>query len=131
MPVASGTANQALPSVRAQAAGPSDGLGVVPQPQRGLQAAQPPAGALQRAVVAAGALEREHGHRGQLVDGDVTGRVAQRAGAHEREPVAERHLVGLDHEPLDRGDHDRQRAAAVGGGLQLGVGDREALRLEA
>ena len=36
--------------------------------------------------------------------------------------------VGLDHEPVDRRDDDRQRAAGVGGILQLGERGGEALR---
>ena len=53
--------------------------------------------------------------------------VGQRRAADEREPVAERDLVGLDHEALDGREHDRQRAAVVGDLLELVVGGVEAL----
>ena len=54
----------------------------------------------------------------------------QRRAADEREAVAERDLVGLDHEALDGREHDRQRAAVVDRLLELGVDAREALGVE-
>ena len=108
-PVASGTrihgaAVGARPGGRAERR-----LGVVPQAQRGLQAAQAAAGALERAAVAGRGLEREHGDgRVRVVAQARSGASSSVCRAHEREPVAERHLVGLDHEPLDGREHDRR-----------------------
>ena len=51
--------------------------------------------------------------------GSAGGRVGERDRAHERRPVAERHLVGLDHQALDGRDDDAERAAGVGRVLEL------------
>jgi hypothetical protein len=81
-------------------------------------------------VVAGRALEREQRDRGRLVVGHVAGSVLERAGAHQREAVAERQLLGLDHQSIDGREHDRQRAAVVGGGLEVGERLGEARRVE-
>ena len=105
-------------------------LGVVPQPQRGLEPAQAPAGVLERAAVAGRGVERQHRDRAHRVGAQLLRHVAQRLGAHEREPVAERHLVALEHEALDGREHDGQRAVAVGGVLELLEGGVEPLTVE-
>lgn len=115
------------PAVGARPGGRAErGLAVVPQPQRALQAAQPAPGALERAAVPLRGLQREHGHRRVVVAEQVAGDVAERRRPHEAESVAERDLAGVDHEPLDASEDDRQRAVAVGGRLELGVRGREA-----
>ena len=90
----------------------------------GAAGARPPRGP----ALARRALEREHRDGRVLVAAQLGRRVGERRAAHEREPVAERHLVGLDHEPLDGRRHDRERAAGVGGLLELGVGARRSAR---
>ena len=81
-------------------------------------------------MVARRALEREQRDRRHLVVADVARRVLERAGADEREPVAERQLLRLDHQAVDRSEHDRQRAAVVRHGLELRVGLCEARGVE-
>ena len=108
------------------------GLGVVPQAQRGLQPAQAPAGVLERPVVARRALEREHARRSPSRHGRC--RRARRSSVPARtsaRPSPSGELLGLDHEAVDGCEHDRQRAAVVGGRLELGEGVREARRVEA
>jgi len=66
---------------------------------------------------------------------DTSGRstVAARPSAsstHQREAVAQGHLLALEHEPLDGREHDRKRAIAVGSRLELGERRREPAGLE-
>ena len=130
MPVASGTAIHVLPSVRAQAVGPSAGSAsshsrsavCSRRRRRPASSSARPSPCLvssaSTATVACGS------------SGRPAGASLERRRADEAEPVAERHLVGLDHEALDRRDHDAQRVAGVGGVLELVVGGLEALVVE-
>ena len=56
-------------------------------------------------MVAGRALEREQRDGRHLVVADVAGHVLERAGAHEREALAERQLLGLDHQAVDGREH--------------------------
>ena len=109
---------------------PERGLGVVPQAERGLQPSQAAAGVLECVAVAPLGLEREHGDGRVRVLGQAGREAIERRRADEAEPVAERDLVGLDHEALDGREDDAQRVAGVRGLLQLLVGGFEALGVE-
>ena len=61
---------------------------------------------------------------------DPAGASASVVARTSAQALTERHLVGLDHEPLDRREHDGELAAAVGDLLELGVGGAEALGVE-
>ena len=121
-PVASGIASHCDPSVRAQAVGPSAGS-ASSHSRSAVCSRRRRRPACSSVVV----LEREDGDGGELVAAQLGRRVLQGHAADERHPVAERHLVGLDHEPVDRRDDDGQRDAAVDGRLELGERGGEAL----
>jgi len=53
------------------------------------------------------------------------GKVLERVGADERQALAERHLVALDHQALDGRQHDAERAAGVRGVLTAIAGQLE------
>ena len=99
-PVASGIASHGR-AVGARPGGRAErGLGLVPQAQRGLQPAQAAAGLLEPGVL----LQRQHGDRRELVAAQLGRDVLQRDAADERHALAERDLVGVDHEPVDGRD---------------------------
>ena len=115
-----GSRATAPPSVRAQAVGPSAGS-ASSHSRSAVCSRRSRRPACSRLGVAV-ALEREHGDGRVLVAAQLGRRVGERDAADERQAVAERDLVGLDHEPVDGRDDERERAARVDGLLELGVG---------
>jgi hypothetical protein len=106
--------------------------GRVVEAQAGQQPAQPDLGVAQRRLVAGRGLPRQPGEHDlvAVVAGGaqrLRGGVVARVGAHEREALAERDLVGGERQAHDRGDHLGQRPALHDDALELLVGAREPL----
>ena len=122
-PVASGIASHGEPSVRAHAVGPS--AGSASSHSRSAvcsRRSRRPACSSPRVL-----LQRQDRDGRELVAAQLRRDVLERHAADERDALAERDLVGVDHEPLDGRDDDGQRDAAVRGVLELREGGGEAL----
>ena len=131
-PVASGIASHGAPSVRAQAVGPSAGSASSHSrsavcSRRSRRPACSRLGPVARTFACSSASTATVANSSPRSSGGTS---CSDDAAHERQPVAERDLLGLDHEAVDRRDDERERAAVVAGVLELGERGGEALGVE-